>query len=252
MNPIVTNYRVKCSQASDINRHLPTLYRYARRSEVIAEFGVRGIVSTWAFLRGLLENGSQTKELICVDIADVPEMEQVRTLAGHNGIRLTFHQHDSATCVIPEVDLLFVDTWHVYGHLKRELNNHCERVRKYILMHDTELDGILGESRRFGWNIKEQAAKSGYPEEEIACGLQRAISEFLAKHSQWRLIRRYRHCCGLTILARSSNVRITPLDRTIASVQNSESYCNLRNYLSRMYRSGGKRRSAQEADPSRG
>lgn len=244
MNPIVANYRRKCLQVSDVNRHLPTLYRYAKRCEVIAEFGVRGIVSTWAFLRGLLENGSRTKQLICVDTAHIPEIEHVRTLAGHNGIGLTFHQQNSATCVIPTVDLLFIDTWHVYAHLKAELSNHCEHVRKYILMHDTELDGVLGESRREGWNIKEQAQQSGYPEEEIDCGLQRAISEFLAKHGEWRLIRRYRHCCGLTILARSTSVRITAMDRAIARVQNSEGYSNLREYLLRLYRSGVRRRSA--------
>lgn len=29
-----------------------------------------------------------------------------------------------------EVDLLFIDTWHVYGHLKRELAAHQARVRR--------------------------------------------------------------------------------------------------------------------------
>jgi hypothetical protein len=236
MNPIVANYRHLCSQVSDINRHLPRLYKYARRCESIAEFGVRGIVSTWAFLHGLLESNSRTKDLICVDIADIPEMESVRKIADSNGIRLTFQCHDSATCSIPTVDLLFIDTWHIYGHLKRELAKHHGSVRKYILMHDTEMDGILGESVRNGWNIKEQAQKSGYPEEDIRCGLQRAISEFLAEHPEWKLLRRYHHSCGLTILARSSNVRITPLDRAIASVQNSRSYSGLRKLLVRIVR----------------
>jgi hypothetical protein len=234
MNPIVANYRLKCSQASDINRLLPTLYKYARRCESISEFGVRGIVSTWAFLHGLLENNSKTKELICVDIEDIPEMESVRKIADNNGIGLRFYRHDSATCSIPTVDLLFIDTWHIYGHLKRELNKHHGSVRKYIVMHDTETDGILGESLRNGWNIKEQAQRSGYPEEDIRCGLQRAISEFLAKHPEWKLLRRHHHSCGLTILARSSNVRITLLDRAIASVQNGGIYCSFRKFLLRI------------------
>ena len=31
-----------------------------------------------------------------------------------------------------ETDLLFIDTWHVYGHLKRELKAHEKKVNKYI------------------------------------------------------------------------------------------------------------------------
>jgi hypothetical protein len=236
VNPIVANYEAKCSQVSDIHRHLPTFYRYAKRCESIAEFGVRGVVSTWAFLSGLLENNRATKELICVDIEDVPQIESVQQIARSNGIGLTFQRHDSATCTIPTVDLLFIDTWHVYGHLKRELRKHHGSVRKYILMHDTELDGVVGESQRHGWDIKEQAQKSGYPEEEIRCGLQRAIREFLAEHGEWKLLRRYHYNCGLTVLARTANVRITALDRAIAGVQNSDVYCNLRQLLVRIAR----------------
>ena len=236
MNPIVANYELKCSQVSDIHRHLPTFYKYATGCETIAEFGVRGIVSTWAFLRGLLENNSPKKELICVDIEDIPEMKNVQQIASSSGIGLTFQRHDSATCTIPTVDMLFIDTWHVYGHLKRELRKHHGSVLKYILMHDTESDGILGESQRHGWNIKEQAQKSGYPEEEIRCGLQRAVTEFLAEHAEWKLLRRYHYSCGLTVLARSANVRMTPLDRAIARVQNSGIYCNLRRLLVRIVR----------------
>src|SRR5262245_12793093 len=234
MNPIAATYKLKCSQLSDISQHLPTLYRYARQCESIAEFGVRGIVSTWAFLRGLLESKGQKREIVCVDIEDVPEMENVRKIAAEHGIALTFMRHDSATCSIPMVDLLFIDTWHIYGHLKRELRNHHDRVRKFIVMHDTEADGLVGESVRNKWDIKEQARKSGYSEEEISGGLQRAIWEFLAEHPEWKLLRRYLHSNGLIVLARSSNVKITLLDRVIVSVQNSRIYGASREALRRM------------------
>jgi len=234
VNPIVANYELRCSELSDINQHLPTLYCYAKQCEFIAEFGVRGIVSTWAFLRGLLENNSQTRQIFCVDIEDIPEMQTVRKIAADNGITLTFQRNDSATCSIPPVDLLFIDTWHIYGHLKRELNNHHGRVRKYIVMHDTESDGLVGESVRNKWDIKEQARNSGYSEEEISGGLQRAIWEFLAQHPEWKLLRRYLHSNGLIILARSDNVKITALDRIIATVQNSGIYRASRQALRRM------------------
>jgi hypothetical protein len=236
VNAILANYQLKCSQASDINRHLPVIYKYARQCESISEFGVRGIVSTWALLRGLIENGGQKKELFCVDIEDIPEMENVQNIARENGITVTFQRHESATCSIPEVDMLFIDTWHVYGHLKRELNNHHGRVRKYILMHDTEVDGLVGESVRMGWDLAEQARRSGYREQELRWGMQRAIAEFLAGHPDWKLLRRYHHNNGLTILARPENVRISLWNRFIAKVQNSPIYSLLRNWALRCLR----------------
>ena len=45
--------------------------------------------------------------------------------AKQQGIDMTFFTHDSATVLFPEaVDLLFIDTLHVYGHVKRELACH--------------------------------------------------------------------------------------------------------------------------------
>jgi hypothetical protein len=43
-------YEELCKMPSDINEHLPTLYRYAKECESVLECGVRGCVSSWAFL----------------------------------------------------------------------------------------------------------------------------------------------------------------------------------------------------------
>ena len=71
MNQIVNNYHSKCNEISDINEHLPTLMELSKECETICEFGVRSIVSTWSFLTGLLENNSNIKKLISVDIENV-------------------------------------------------------------------------------------------------------------------------------------------------------------------------------------
>jgi hypothetical protein len=49
---------------SDINEHLPTLYKYATECETILETGVRGCVSSWALVYGLLNNNSVNKATI--------------------------------------------------------------------------------------------------------------------------------------------------------------------------------------------
>jgi hypothetical protein len=54
---------------------LQTLYNYSTQCNSIVECGIRSAVSTWAFLHGLLDNGSEIKELICVDIEDIQDKD---------------------------------------------------------------------------------------------------------------------------------------------------------------------------------
>jgi hypothetical protein len=195
-------YNKQINIPSDIYQHLPTLYSYAKNCTSIAEFGVRGVVSTWALLKGLKENGVPSKHLICVDIDEVPVLHKISNEVRNEGINLQFIRENSVTVNIPVVDLLFIDTWHIYGHLKRELQAHHKKVRKYIIMHDTEIDKIYGESIRGGHDMVKQSIESGYPIEEIGCGLQKAINEFISQHPEWVIHQVFTNNNGLTILKR--------------------------------------------------
>ena len=59
-------------------------------------------------------------------------------------------------------DLTFIDTWHVYGQLKRELDKFSKITNKYIIMHDTTVDELLGESIRCNMDAKKQSEESEY------------------------------------------------------------------------------------------
>jgi len=204
MNIITSNYVQECLKRNDINEHLPTLCRYASECSTVGEMGVRSVISTWAFLQGLLDSKSDTKSLQCLDIEDVSSIPNVIQIAKENGIDLSFTQGDSAITPLKPVDLLFIDTWHVYGHLKRELAFHCDSVKKYIIMHDTTVDAIAGESIRMGMNIASQVLQSGYPEHEIRKGLKAAIDEFLIAHPEWVVKEVFTNNNGLTVLERLS------------------------------------------------
>jgi hypothetical protein len=199
---IPSNYKRVCDTRGDINEHLPTLRKYAAECASVAEMGVRSVVSTWAFLQGLLDSKASEKSLQCLDLNDAPLISEISMLAKNNGIDMTFIQGDSAKTRLKPVDLLFIDTWHVYGHLKRELAFHCDYAAKYIIMHDTDLDAVHGESIRNGWNTAEQAQSSGYPEEEIRTGLKPALDEFLAAHPEWQVKEVFTNNNGLTVLKR--------------------------------------------------
>lgn len=200
---LVQIYNYYVNGPSDIHEHLDTLRRYASECSTVGEFGVRGGNSTYALLLGLLKNNREKKSYVGVDVDSCSlAVPPARNLSEILGIKYEFIQQDSAKVNIENVDMLFIDTWHVYGHLKRELENNHAKVGKYILMHDTTVDEWDGESVRCSLDIKQQALVSGYPEEEISKGLWPAISEFLESHPEWRLKERYTNNNGLTILER--------------------------------------------------
>lgn len=191
---------------SDINEHLPVLRTLAAECSSVGELGVRGVVSSWALALGLSESTSAgAKRLVCMDIADVGSTDRwqffKRSLP--EGVEATFVRGDSAKTPLGiPVDMLFIDTFHVYGHLRRELEFHASAVGKYIAMHDTQVDGVRGEAVRLGMDVQSLRWTTGYSYEDLTTGLQRAIDEFLHRHPEWQLLRAYDNNNGLTILKR--------------------------------------------------
>lgn len=233
-NIIQDHYNYLCGQTGDINEHLPTLASYASKCESVAELGVRGCISSWAFCKGLLENGSTKKSLFMNDIQEC-DVSLLESVASETGIDIT-HQwindlnvnfdklvhtrrvpeavettqlspntldsEPTLSAHMPLFDLVFIDTWHIYGQLKRELAKYAPVTNKFIIMHDTEVDGIYGETIRCGWNPHEQSANTGIPVDEIVKGLRPAVNEFLEYNDDWTMDKHYTNNNGLTILRR--------------------------------------------------
>jgi hypothetical protein len=202
MQFIQQKYDYLCNSPSDINEHLPTLFQYATECESILELGVRGCVSSWALVYGLLNNNRNTKKIILNDIiqCDINELLYHSTCLG---IDITYEwKNDLELELKQNVDLTFIDTWHIYGQLKRELEKYGSVTNKYIIMHDTTVDEIYGENIRCGFDAVESSRNSGYSVEEINCGLGKAIYEFLNNHPEWKLREKYTNNNGLTILER--------------------------------------------------
>ena len=202
-------YEQASDTPSDINEHIPTLREYASRCSHVTECGVRTCVSTWAFLEGLAEGETGRHEkrprLVGIDLAWHANVESAMHTAKAVGISYEFRCCNDIETTIEPTDLLFIDTWHVYGHLKRELAKHHGATRRWIILHDTTVDGEEGESIRMGYDIADQVEESGYPEEEIRKGIWPAVEEFLAEHpTEWVLEERWANCNGLTVLARKT------------------------------------------------
>jgi len=201
---VYREYERRANTPSDIFEHLPTLRKYASECESVLELGVRKCVSSWALALGLLENGKKGKLLFMNDI-NVCETAEIETCAKEAGLEIrTIWANNLTIDLGRSVDMTFIDTWHVYGQLKRELAKFAPVTRKYIVMHDTTVDEWDGETKRniHKYDVQKQSEESGIPVEEIMKGLWPAIEEFLAANSDWVLDARWTNNHGLTILKR--------------------------------------------------
>jgi len=216
MEEIINTYKLLCSnkhsrQSIDIMEHLPTLYNYAKECNSVFETGVRGCVSSWAFLYGLLDNNNKEtkKSLFLNDIYSCDISNLLRVSSSFSNIDIKYEWKNNLLLDMKETyDITFIDTWHVYGQLKRELDKFSTVTNKYIIMHDTTVDEIYGETIRCGGDAVRQSQQTGFPVDEIQKGLWPAVTEFLKNNKEWRLKERFTNNNGLTILERVNKIEV--------------------------------------------
>ena len=161
---------------SDINEHCTRLRELTRECGHVTDFGMRPAVSTVALLAG------RPKKMVSYSAWRYPEADLFELIVGQDAFE--FKEGDSLTVNIDPTDLLFIDTKHTAQHLKCELARHADRVRRWIVLHDTVIFGERGED--------------GSP------GLLHAIREFLKKNPDWSIQETHTHQYGLMVLVRNS------------------------------------------------
>jgi hypothetical protein len=198
----------KMNTASDINEHIQKMYTYALECDRIVELGVDSGNASWAFVKALLDSKmieDKPKSLVNVTMKSSAPLEDILKSICDGAIdyKLLTSQNTVTADIGPSVDLLFIDSWHVYGHIKRELDAHYKKVKKYIIMHDTEVDKYVGESIRCGMDIVKQSKDFSYPIMEITCGIRPAIDLFLEEHGdEFEMVECLQNNHGLIVLKR--------------------------------------------------
>lgn len=170
-----------CNTPSDINHHLPMLKKVADRCTHITEFGVRDVVSTYAFIES-----KGRKVIRAYDIHYNQNFTDALAVAAEKDKDLKFIIADTREVIIEDTQFLFIDTLHTYEQLKSELSRHAPQVSKYIGFHDVVTFGYTDE----GSTASEKK------------GLLPAIFEFLTTNQNWRLEYFSPFNNGLLILAK--------------------------------------------------
>lgn len=130
----------------------------------VVELGVRCGFSTACFL-------TTCANLTSYDIVMTPEAEQLQSKCS----KWKFHKKSSLDVIIPDCDILFIDTAHTYDQLLQELTLHHRNVKQRIVMHDTN-----------------------------DINLKNAIKDFLAKNPKWSVEQETTVSNGLTTLLKSN------------------------------------------------
>lgn len=197
-------YKDACKEQSDIFMHLPVLVNYAKKCNHVTEMGARTGTSTVAFLY------ANPKKFVSYDYQyETPEPNLVQGVqklinlfenSQSIGVNCEYIGKDVLTVEIEQTDMLFIDTWHCYEQLSKELELHASKVNKYIAFHDTHTFGERGE---------------GYPVEDVnhpnrdkmdgTGGIRLAIDEFLAENSNWEIDYETDVNNGLTVISNKNS-----------------------------------------------
>lgn len=188
----------------DIAEHVPTLIRYGRMCPRITEMGVRFGWSTRSFLFARPERLSsidkyEWNSVHQSGLIQEPGNSQFKKYQKlYEGIvNFTYTLSDTTKLApIPETDLLFIDTYHHASCLKLELELHGNSAKKFIILHDTETFGEVGQADKGGtfmdWDTKA----------DPGTGLWYAIRPWLSTNPHWGVREIFRNNNGLTILER--------------------------------------------------
>lgn len=149
------DYQKRITPWSDIQAQMPLLYEAARRYEkpVVAELGTYIGRSTVALLRGASECGGHVWS---VDNGPVTAPRWWEDSGFWSFLAADDMSEEAGVWVPAVLDVLFIDTSHLYAHTLAELRRYVPRVRPggRVLCHDTELT-------RDGWPLQPQFPEYG-------------------------------------------------------------------------------------------
>ncbi len=112
---------------------------------------MRNAVSSWTFAQYAAERAAAGRAIEYV-ATDITRREPVGALdaamAGCPGVAYAFREGDDLTIPQWDTDFLFLDTWHTYRQLAKELLRWAPRTRGVLVLHDTRCSAAATRARR--------------------------------------------------------------------------------------------------------
>jgi cephalosporin hydroxylase len=203
------------AKKTDISDHLVTLFveTLAAKPKFIVELGVRSGESTFVLERAAKICDSR---LLSLDVADCSNVSSFKNWTFIQKDDIEFGSGFADWCKLngypPRIDVLFIDTSHLYEHTVQEIRAYFPLLspKAKVLFHDTNLRYF--NKRRDGslcwgsWNNKRGVIKAI---EEYFNTSYNERKDFIDIKDGW-LIKHYSYCNGLTVLEKNYH----PIKRT--------------------------------------
>ena len=162
----------------NIREHLDDLTEEASKYDTIVELGRQNMCSTLALLLG------KPKKFITVDVDEPSQRWFYRKDIAENycealGIEYEYRIADTLKMEPIKCEMMFIDTFHSYEQLYRELNIYNNDVSNTIVMHDTVSFGQIDEPSSA---IKTELLDKRFINK---AGLANALDDFLKENSHW-------------------------------------------------------------------
>jgi cephalosporin hydroxylase len=194
----------RAKKRTDISDYLPVLFveTLSVAPKVILELGVREGESLFAFERAAKLWGST---IISVDIEDCSAVSSYSKwhFVQQSDIEYAaeFCEWCRAKSIEPSVDLLFIDTSHLYEHTVEEIRLWFPFLADSatVIFHDTNLQDYFFRndgSMEFSWDNRRGVIRAI---EEYFKASFNEKTDFTTIIGRW-IIRHQAHCNGLTIL----------------------------------------------------
>jgi hypothetical protein len=178
-------YEAAKKNPCDFHEHVDTLRDLVKKCDHVTQIGIWGKPSRVAIAVGTLSNVGNA---VFVDYspAQRPEWTDLKRFLGDN-----FEGKEwQPFAEIDETDLLFIDTYHTAEETLNLFNKLAPKVRKYLVVHTTEIYGEKGDN--------------GGP------GVLVGVRQFVHENREWTVIRQDRNNYGLVVLSRLDEDRKTP------------------------------------------
>jgi len=174
----------------DFEQHIATVAKYAAQCDSAAEFSERRETTIGLLpCRGVIHSYNTEHDDPLFGVM----LNLNKITMTHGYIRqLNIHHVESVRGPVgdlpQDVDLLLLDTARDGARITEELNGYASRVKRFIIIHNTQLPGMAGTFGR---------------------GIVPAIHTWLAGHSEWFVISHTPIQYGLTVLGRDPADRPT-------------------------------------------
>lgn len=174
-------YKRAMNNPSDFHEHVQTLKLLADKCEKVAE------ISAWGKSALISLAMSNAKDVYSYCRHHKGEWGALAQLSEGRVKPVVIRDNPDVGPLIPDVDLLFLDTKHTADQVFKELSKYHVNVNRYIVIHTTVTFGEVGDD--------------GGP------GVMHGIRKFLQTHSEWSVIKEYRNNHGMIVLSKNPDDR---------------------------------------------